>query len=195
MYRPKPVHFFVCLKVVFYVLGGVRSRNGVMALVCCSVVCTACVFLSTPCVELWLVCVLLLGFILSEKVCVKCLWCGFEDFFVKRRIFLSKNLVVKIKRYTFASQLRNATHWTFSSAGLEHLPYKQRVGGSNPSTSTEEEPAHCVGYFFLHKSSLSGCLMCPVQGAVCGKLCIYCEKVIKLNTLLINFMYVMSVYG
>ena len=22
----------------------------------------------------------------------------------------------------------------FSSAGLEHLPYKQRVGGSNPST-------------------------------------------------------------
>ena len=26
----------------------------------------------------------------------------------------------------------------FSSAGSEHLPYKQRVGGSNPSTPTEE---------------------------------------------------------
>ena len=26
----------------------------------------------------------------------------------------------------------------FSSAGLEHLPYKQRVGGSNPSTPTKE---------------------------------------------------------
>ena len=26
----------------------------------------------------------------------------------------------------------------FSSAGLEHLPYKQRVGGSNPSTPTTE---------------------------------------------------------
>ena len=26
----------------------------------------------------------------------------------------------------------------FSSAGLEHLPYKQRVGGSNPSTPTQE---------------------------------------------------------
>ena len=26
----------------------------------------------------------------------------------------------------------------FSSAGLEHLPYKQRVGGSNPSTPTNE---------------------------------------------------------
>ncbi|MFM2249785.1 MAG: hypothetical protein RLZZ358_712, partial [Bacteroidota bacterium] len=27
--------------------------------------------------------------------------------------------------------------WEFSSAGSEHLPYKQRVGGSNPSTPTE----------------------------------------------------------
>ena len=26
----------------------------------------------------------------------------------------------------------------FSSAGSEHLPYKQRVGGSNPSTPTRE---------------------------------------------------------
>ena len=25
----------------------------------------------------------------------------------------------------------------FSSAGSEHLPYKQRVGGSNPSTPTK----------------------------------------------------------
>ena len=27
--------------------------------------------------------------------------------------------------------------WAFSSAGSEHLPYKQRVGGSNPSTPTQ----------------------------------------------------------
>ena len=27
--------------------------------------------------------------------------------------------------------------WTLSSAGSERLPYKQRVGGSNPSASTE----------------------------------------------------------
>ena len=26
--------------------------------------------------------------------------------------------------------------WTLSSAGSERLPYKQRVGGSNPSTPT-----------------------------------------------------------
>ena len=29
----------------------------------------------------------------------------------------------------------------FSSAGLEHLPYKQRVGGSNPSTPTKSSEA------------------------------------------------------
>ena len=27
----------------------------------------------------------------------------------------------------------------FSSAGLEHLPYKQRVGGSNPSAPTQKQ--------------------------------------------------------
>ena len=29
--------------------------------------------------------------------------------------------------------------WVFSSAGSEHLPYKQRVGGSNPSTPTQSK--------------------------------------------------------
>ena len=33
---------------------------------------------------------------------------------------------------------KTITHRAFSSAGLEHLPYKQRVGGSNPSTPTRE---------------------------------------------------------
>ena len=50
---------------------------------------------------------------------------------------LPKYLVVVFICSTFASQMRIATYWTFSSAGLEHLPYKQRVGGSNPSTSTK----------------------------------------------------------
>ena len=31
--------------------------------------------------------------------------------------------------------------WAFSSAGSEHLPYKQRVGGSNPSTPTNLTPS------------------------------------------------------
>ena len=32
----------------------------------------------------------------------------------------------------------------FSSAGSEHLPYKQRVGGSNPSTPTQLEEDDCT---------------------------------------------------
>ena len=38
---------------------------------------------------------------------------------------------------TFASANENETR-AFSSAGSEHLPYKQRVGGSNPSTPTRK---------------------------------------------------------
>ncbi len=37
---------------------------------------------------------------------------------------------------TFASLLKR------SSAGSEHLPYKQRVGGSNPSTPTPKRKSY-----------------------------------------------------
>ncbi len=40
----------------------------------------------------------------------------------------------------------------FSSAGLEHLPYKQRVGGSNPSTPTSKQNA---GQIVRHFSFMS----------------------------------------
>ena len=36
----------------------------------------------------------------------------------------------------------------FSSAGSEHLPYKQRVGGSNPSTPTTQETRLTSRVFF-----------------------------------------------
>ena len=40
--------------------------------------------------------------------------------------------------------------WEFSSAGSEHLPYKQRVGGSNPSTPTERrEIGYPISFFCL----------------------------------------------
>ena len=41
------------------------------------------------------------------------------------------------KKRTFASLLKRKCKRAFSSAGSEHLPYKQRVGGSNPSTPTQ----------------------------------------------------------
>ena len=47
---------------------------------------------------------------------------------------------------------RNSQERAFSSVGLEHLPYKQRVGGSNPSTPTNKkevrfEPLFCFVFF------------------------------------------------
>ena len=42
---------------------------------------------------------------------------------------------IKINVLPLQSLLRTKRR-AFSSAGLEHLPYKQRVGGSNPSTPT-----------------------------------------------------------
>ena len=43
-----------------------------------------------------------------------------------------------------------------SSAGLEHLPYKQRVGGSNPSAPTPEGVPKVFGTLF----SLYGFVTC-----------------------------------
>ena len=54
---------------------------------------------------------------------------------------------------TFAS-LSQRTYRVLSSAGSEHLPYKQRVGGSNPSAPTQVEisvnPERCApGIIFV----------------------------------------------
>ena len=55
-----------------------------------------------------------------------------------QNIFLAFCLVVWRKLLTFASLLKNKSIGALSSAGLEHLPYKQRVGGSNPSAPTQK---------------------------------------------------------
>ena len=56
------------------------------------------------------------------------------SYFVLLSDFLSKVFAVLNKSCTFALAFGN--EGAFSSAGSEHLPYKQRVGGSNPSTPT-----------------------------------------------------------
>ena len=56
-----------------------------------------------------------------------------SGFFEKKNV---KCIVSSKKSNTFASQLTKRPFRAFSSAGSEHLPYKQRVGGSNPSTPT-----------------------------------------------------------
>ena len=54
----------------------------------------------------------------------------FEDFFKK----YGKTFGSVGNSCYLCNRLRKVR--AFSSAGLEHLPYKQRVGGSNPSTPT-----------------------------------------------------------
>ena len=57
-----------------------------------------------------------------------------------------KNLFVSI----FTLPLHSQTEREFSSAGSEHLPYKQRVGGSNPSTPTQRrEIGFPISFFCL----------------------------------------------
>ena len=58
---------------------------------------------------------------------------------MKQRVNVDEKYGKKFGVFTKTNYL--CTHildkeWAFSSAGLEHLPYKQRVGGSNPSTPT-----------------------------------------------------------
>ena len=42
----------------------------------------------------------------------------------------------------------NSTEWSNSSAGSEHLPYKQGVLGSNPSGTTETTSNEVVFFYF-----------------------------------------------
>ena len=42
-------------------------------------------------------------------------------------------------REKLPSEVVCETNWALSSAGSERLPYKQRVGGSNPSAPTTQK--------------------------------------------------------
>ena len=53
--------------------------------------------------------------------------------------------MVSDKTCNFAPAFENKR--AFSSVGLEHLPYKQRVGGSNPSTPTNRFTNQKHGWF------------------------------------------------
>ncbi len=65
-------------------------------------------------------------------------------------LFLKKSLRKIWWKEKNAVSLHSLTRTrAFSSAGLEHLPYKQRVGGSNPSTPTSKQNA---GQFVRHFS-------------------------------------------
>ena len=49
---------------------------------------------------------------------------------------------------------RNSAKGELSSAGSERLPYKQRVGGSNPSAPTRLQPSRKMGFLCREHSSV-----------------------------------------
>ena len=60
--------------------------------------------------------------------------------------FFQKIWSIQKKAVPLHSLSANEVERAFSSAGLEHLPYKQRVGGSNPPTPTTKTAS---AVFFL----------------------------------------------
>ena len=54
----------------------------------------------------------------------------------------SRGSAVRIRQRPHKIQALSFIKRAFSSAGSEHLPYKQRVGGSNPSTPTPKRKSY-----------------------------------------------------
>ena len=77
---------------------------------------------------------------------------------LQKRFFNDSTTVQRVNRVSVDSNFIEAeesavpSHFSereFSSAGLEHLPYKQRVGGSNPSTPTKQDHSIRVVFSFV----------------------------------------------
>jgi hypothetical protein len=68
----------------------------------------------------------------------------------KMKYFQAPTCIKKIKdRYLQT----NSTKWSYSSAGSEHLPYKQGVLGSNPSGTTKTTSNEVVFLFYTRFKS------------------------------------------
>ena len=83
----------------------------------------------------------------------------------RKACFLRKKLCGIKKMPIFAPLLQRER--AFSSAGSEHLPYKQRVGGSNPSTPTKKFPNPACRYA-LRAFSSAGSEHLPYKQRVGG---------------------------
>ena len=94
----------------------------------------------------------------------------FAVVFEKKDVFLRKNLAEKKSCLPLHPLTETAIQLTakktrrHSSAGLEHLPYKQRVRGSNPCASTKK-PADFSGLFsFIFSQARS----ITAKPSICG---------------------------
>ena len=71
-----------------------------------------------------------------DSLCDGFVFAGFAKKIMKkccRKVLLIQKKVIPLQSQTGNNPSNSRA---FSSAGSEHLPYKQRVGGSNPSTPT-----------------------------------------------------------
>ena len=85
-----------------------------------------------------------------------------HHFGAEKRKKCRRNLVVWDKRTNFAPLFGNRA---LSSAGLEHLPYKQGVGGSNPSAPTfHQEPTGVCRWVATLLSCLCFCVVVRANG-------------------------------
>ena len=78
---------------------------------------------------------------------------------------------------------KNIKKGEFSSAGSEHLPYKQRVGGSNPSTPTKSLK-EIWGFFYAQALLMLGFLVQSINYQVLCAMQNYVIKAIVLTPVL-----------
>ena len=67
-------------------------------------------------------------------------------------------MLVQLRKSSYlctAIENESFSDWALSSAGSERLPYKQRVGGSNPSAPTYQEATQKSRFFFLSLPGLT----------------------------------------
>ena len=107
------------------------------------------------------------------------------------------------KRFIFASLFQKATsksgekqksNRAFSSAGSERLPYKQRVGGSNPSTPTTKNQAlvdsSVSAFFYSWLSSTKHLSVTEENSSVAWKIFALNQKDIRYNNFFNTFVVV-----
>ena len=69
------------------------------------------------------------------------------------KIFFIFLCIYQKKPYLCSAFQNDEGFRAFSSAGSEHLPYKQRVGGSNPSTPTQKSTFRWTFFYCRHLSN------------------------------------------
>ena len=99
--------------------------------------------------------------------------------------FFQKIWSIQKKAVPLHSLSANEVERAFSSAGLEHLPYKQRVGGSNPSTPTTKTAS--AVFFFAHLSPEKHAVL-PYQKT--RKLCFFLKKDYLYGVFRVTWCYV-----